>query len=48
LAGNVRELRNILERAVAYFPDEELLRAEHLRLTPPSPRASSHAELRPR
>jgi transcriptional regulator with XRE-family HTH domain len=35
--GNVRELKNILERALAYFPDQPVLRAEHLRLTEPSP-----------
>jgi len=30
--GNVRELKNILERALAYFPEQRVLRAEHLRL----------------
>jgi hypothetical protein len=30
--GNVRELKNIIERALAYFPDQPVLRAEHLRL----------------
>jgi transcriptional regulator of acetoin/glycerol metabolism len=30
--GNVRELKNILERALAYYPDQPVLRAEHLRL----------------
>jgi hypothetical protein len=33
--GNVRELKNIIERALAYFPDQPVLRAEHLRLLPP-------------
>lgn len=37
LPGNVRELKNIIERALAYFPDQPVLRAEHLRL----PRARS-------
>jgi len=31
-AGNVRELKNIIERALAYFPDQVVLKAEHLRL----------------
>jgi predicted ATP-dependent protease/transcriptional regulator with XRE-family HTH domain len=31
--GNVRELKNIIERALAYFPDQPVLRAEHLRLS---------------
>lgn len=35
--GNVRELKNTIERALAYFPDQPVLRAEHLRL----PRARS-------
>jgi predicted ATP-dependent protease len=30
--GNVRELKNIIERALAYYPDQPVLRAEHLRL----------------
>jgi hypothetical protein len=30
--GNVRELKNVIERALAYFPDQPVLRAEHLRL----------------
>jgi hypothetical protein len=30
--GNVRELRNIIERAMAYFSEQPVLRAEHLRL----------------
>ena len=33
--GNVRELKNIIERALAYFPDQPVLRAEHLRLFQP-------------
>jgi hypothetical protein len=47
-SGNVRELKNILERALAYFPDQEVLRAEHLRLVAPGPRVSSHTDLRQR
>jgi transcriptional regulator with AAA-type ATPase domain len=31
--GNVRELKNIIERALAYFPDQPVLQAEHLRLS---------------
>jgi transcriptional regulator with PAS, ATPase and Fis domain len=31
-SGNVRELKNILERALAYHPDQPVLRAEHLQL----------------
>jgi hypothetical protein len=31
--GNVRELKNIIERALAYYPEEPVLRAEHLRLS---------------
>jgi transcriptional regulator with GAF, ATPase, and Fis domain len=34
--GNVRELKNVIERALAYFPDQAVLRAEHLRLPEPS------------
>jgi transcriptional regulator with PAS, ATPase and Fis domain len=30
--GNVRELKNIIERALAYYPDQPVLRAEHLHL----------------
>jgi hypothetical protein len=30
----VRELKNILERALAYFPEQPVLRAEHLRIRP--------------
>jgi hypothetical protein len=30
--GNVRELKNIVERTLAYYPDEPVLRAEHLHL----------------
>jgi transcriptional regulator with PAS, ATPase and Fis domain len=30
--GNVRELKNMIERALAYYPDQPVLRAEHLRL----------------
>jgi len=30
----VRELKNIIERALAYFPDQPVLRAEHLRIPP--------------
>jgi hypothetical protein len=38
--GNVRELKNIIERALAYFPDQPVLRAEHLRLIESSPARS--------
>jgi hypothetical protein len=31
--GNVRELKNIIERALAYYPEQPVLRAEHLRLS---------------
>jgi hypothetical protein len=34
--GNVRELKNVIERALAYFPDQAVLRAEHLRLPVPA------------
>jgi DNA-binding NtrC family response regulator len=32
--GNVRELRNVIERALAFAPPPEILHAEHLRLLP--------------
>jgi DNA-binding transcriptional regulator YiaG len=32
--GNVRELRNVIERALAFSPRPELLTARHLRLSP--------------
>jgi transcriptional regulator with PAS, ATPase and Fis domain len=31
--GNVRELRNVIERALAYSPPPRVLRAEHIRLS---------------
>jgi transcriptional regulator with PAS, ATPase and Fis domain len=39
--GNVRELKNILERALAYHADQPVLRAEHLRLSDPTARAAA-------
>jgi transcriptional regulator with PAS, ATPase and Fis domain len=32
----VRELKNVIERALAYFPDQAELRAEHLKLPVPA------------
>ena len=34
--GNVRELKNLIERALAFYPDQPVLRADHLGLAAPA------------